>query len=643
MRNVLIAAIAVLTLVPLGTQEPSAMMVSAQQPQPVFRSGIDVFSVEASVLDKDGKPISDLKTDDFTVTVGGKLRHVRDSRYYNNGVIESITHAGDPPMSATVRNSDAGGRIVVFAIDRDSIAPGSERAILESATSLLDGLGPSDASGVFELPGSSTELTRDHARVRAALMRITGSRPTMMKWQDYNLAWDEALAYERRDEMTIERVIERECKPLRQGVLRQPCPPQLQQLAIETLQTGRARVQTVLGNLSSLAKQLEPLRGAKQIVLLSSGFPFGQDLLPLYNDFADRAAKAQIVFYALHLDAPGTDVADRKTMASAFGGADFASGLGNIASMTGGAMFMPSGTGAGIFQRVANEIHNFYELAVETDPADFTAGTLDVEVKVTRPNASVRNRRRVLAPSKNVSATSDRLSEMLRQPTDVSEVPVALSAYTMRGDDASTLRTVVGLDAGSSASSGPGEWGFAVFNEGNVVATGRQKLEAATGPWAAAMSAKLLPGHYRLRAAAIDGTGRAGVVERALDVGLRGSKQMQFSDLMVGVADANGRLLPSSSVRKGAMLSALLEVISADEAMLGKVRTVIELIPGGSATPAKRFVMGANSGSLAAIVTNQAQIVTADLNPGRYTAVATPMLDDQPLGKVSRIFELVAK
>lgn len=633
----LIATIAALTLAPVSAQEE-------QQSQPVFRSGIDVFTLEASVLDKDGKPISDLKTEDFIVTVGGKPRHVRDSRYYNNGAIDSITHAGDPPPTAPVRNSDDGGRIVVFAIDRDSIAPGSERAILESATSLLNGLGPSDASGVFELPGSSIQLTRDHARVRAALMRITGSRPTTMKWLDYNLAWDEALAYERRDTMTIQRVIERECKVYkRPEELRQPCPPQLEQLAIETLQTGRARVQTVLGNLSSLAKQLEPLRGAKQIVLLSSGFPFGQDLLPLYNDFADRAAKAQIVFYALHLDAPGTDVTDRKTMASAFGGADFASGLGNIASMTGGAMFMPSGSGAGIFQRVANEIHNFYELAVETEPSDFAAGTLEVEVKVTRPNASVRNRRRVLAPSKNAAASGDRLSEMLRQPTDVNEVPVALSAYTMRGDDASTLRTVVGLDAGDTGSPGPSEWGFAVFSDGNVVATGRQKLTNASGPWAAAMSAKLLPGHYRVRAALVDGAGRTGVVERGVDVGLRGSQQVQFSDLMVGVADANGRLLPSSRVQKGATLSALLEVISADEGMLAKVRTMIELIPGGSATPAKRFVMGVNSGSLGAIVTNQAQIATTDLNPGRYTAIATPMIDEQPLGKVSRIFEIVAK
>lgn len=620
----------------------SIATLAAQEPRQVFRTGIDVFTLEASVLNSDGKPIADLTPQDFIVTIGGKPRAVRDVRYFSDGGAEAVTHAAEPPATAPVTNAADGGRIVVFVVDRDSIAAGAERAILESATSLLDGLGPADAAGVYELPGASVDLTRDHARVRAAMLRITGTRPPMLTTGDYDLSWEEALAYERGDSLTIATVVERECSPVkRPDGLRQPCPPELVDFAGEMLREGRIRAHTVFANLSALARQLEPLRGPKQIVLLSSGFPFGQDLLPLYDQFAKLAAEAQIVFYAVHLDQPGTDVTARRTTSSAFGGAQFASGLGNVASMTGGAFFMASGTGAGIFQRVSNDIHHFYEIAVESEPDDLNADNLAVDVKVTRSGAKVRNRRRVLLPAKTLNANVDRLSEMLRQPVDVSEVPMALSAYTMRGDDPSTLRTIVGLEAGRSVNTGPSEWGFAVFNGGNVVATGRQKLDRATGPWAAAMSAKLLPGHYRLRAAIVDGQGRAGVVERALDVGLRGNEQMQFSDLLIGVADANGRLQPSSRIPKGAALSALLEVMSADPTLLGNVRTVIEIIPGGSATPVKRFMMGARNGTSALIATNQVQIETAELSVGRYTAVATPMLADQPLGKVSRIFEIV--
>jgi len=401
----------------------------------------------------------------------------------------------------------------------------------------------------------------------------------------------------------------------------------------------------VLLNLSSLAKQLALMRGPKQIVFLSGGFPFGQDLLPLYNRFAAEAAEAQIAFYAVHLDGAGADVTiGKQQQATPYGGSDFAGGMGTAATMTGGAFFSAGGSAAGLFDRVRTEMNNFYELAVEMEGNDVAATSLEIEVKVSRPGASIRNRRRVLPPARLAANTSsDPLNDLINQPIDIGQVPIALSAYTMRGDEASTLRTIVGIEAGSLVDDGPAEWAFAVYNEGNVVATGRQKLEGGAGPWLAALSAKLLPGHYRLRAAVRDRSGRAGVVERALDVGLRGDARVQFSDLLVGVADKDGRLQPASQIPKGAAISALFEVISADAATLERVRTMIEIIPGGSATPAKRFVMAARSGSLAAILNNQATIATTDLNLGRYTAIATPMIDDQPLGKVSRIFEVVEK
>ena len=69
-------------------------------------------------------------------------------------------------------------------------------------------------------------------------------------------------------------MIERECYRIPAGGGRNPCPPALELQALNLLQTGRARVQTVMSNLSSLAEQLAPLRGPKQVVILSSGLPY---------------------------------------------------------------------------------------------------------------------------------------------------------------------------------------------------------------------------------------------------------------------------------------------------------------------------------------------------------------------------------
>jgi hypothetical protein len=468
-----------------------------------------------------------------------------------------------------------------------------------------------------------------------------------MQSRDYNLTWDEALAFDRRDSRIINEVIERECPDVRQPdeATRNPCPPELLNYAREFLLTGRFRTQSVLANLTSLAKQLSTMRGPKQIVFLSGGFPFGQDLLPEYDRFAAQAADAQITFYAVHLDGAGADVTIAKqTQASPFGGRDFANGMGTVATMTGGAFFSAGGSAQGLFDRVRTEMNNFYELAVEMEGNDQAATSLEVNVKVSRPGVTIRNRRRVLPPARLAANTSaDPLSDLIQQPVDVGQVPISLSAYTMRGDDASTLRTIVGIETGSLANDGPAEWAFAAFNDGNLVASGRQKLEGGAGPWTAALSAKLLPGQYQLRAAVRDHAGRAGVVERLVDVGLRGDAKLQFSDLLLGVADANGRLQPVSQIPQGAAMSALFEVISADAATLEKVKTTIEIIPGGTATPVKKFIMGERPGSSGAIVNNQAEIATTELKPGRYTAIATPMIDGAPQAKISRIFEIVAK
>ena len=158
-------------------------------------------------------------------------------------------------------------------------------------------------------------------------------------------------------------------------------------------------------------------------------------------------------------------------------------------------------------------------------------------------------------------------------------------------------------------------------------------------PWPGALSAKLLPGRYRLRVAAADAAGRAGVIDVPLTVGLRTAGALQVSDLMLGVA-VKGRLQFQSTIPAGASMSGLLEVLGADPAVLERARVVIDIVPAGSAEAVKKFQMAARTGAAPTIVTNQVEIATTGLKPGRYTARATVMLDDQPIGGVARIFEI---
>ena len=63
-----------------------------------------------------------------------------------------------------------------------------------------------------------------------------------------------------------------------------------------------------------MLKALKPVRGPKYIVQISGGQAFDQEILIHYNDFARAAAAARITLYAVHVDQPDSDVADRRTV-----------------------------------------------------------------------------------------------------------------------------------------------------------------------------------------------------------------------------------------------------------------------------------------------------------------------------------------
>src|SRR4030095_1166204 len=188
--------------------------------------------------------------------------------------------------------------------------------------------------------------------------------------------------------------------------------------------------------------------------------------------------------------------------------------------------------------------------------------------------------RRATPPEGVVRGGADRLTALLQQPTDINELPIAFASYTTRGDDASTLRVLISAELGELGSAV--EWGFVAFSDGNAVASGRQRIDPAAGPSpAGTLSSKLVPGRYRLRAAAIDAGGRGAVLDLPLSVGARAAGALQFSDVILGLAGADGRLQARSSFVQGETLFGLVEILSADPSVLDRTRAVFEIVRAG--------------------------------------------------------------
>ncbi len=129
-----------------------------QQTRPVFRSGVDLVTVDVTVVDGAGKPVKGLKADDFVVTLNGERRPVRAIDYLEFGATSAAT--SDQPVQTTNQLApmahNRGGRIILLVVDDLSAKPAQLTALRASAQHMLATLdvGDSRRSGDNERLGA---------------------------------------------------------------------------------------------------------------------------------------------------------------------------------------------------------------------------------------------------------------------------------------------------------------------------------------------------------------------------------------------------------------------------------------------------------------------------------------------------------
>ena len=96
------------------------------------------------------------------------------ARFYGPEADQPATTATSAPPSFADNTTVARGRDPELVVDLESMTPGYEKVVLDTAGSLIDRLGPDDSAGLILIPGKGIELTRDHAPVRQALADARG-------------------------------------------------------------------------------------------------------------------------------------------------------------------------------------------------------------------------------------------------------------------------------------------------------------------------------------------------------------------------------------------------------------------------------------------------------------------------------------
>jgi VWFA-related protein len=292
----------------------------------VVRVNADLVQTRITVVDKKGRFVGDLPSDQFQLLVDGKPRAISLIEQVVEGkgavpVSLERTQANANPEGLRVGSRSYMGRTVVFFLDDFHLAPQSvERTRQMIAHYIENEMGPQDQSAIASSSGQIgflQQFTNNKTVLRTALSRVvpkpyvvrgfgTGSAP-MTEYM--------ALTIENKSDENVKKFYIEEC--LKQGSNADPhffaalyasCETQVKNSARGILMQSAAIIQNTYDSLESLIRTTSKMQGRKLAFFVSDGFLLDtgpRNGSPQYRlrKITDAAQQAGVVFYTV--DAKG--------------------------------------------------------------------------------------------------------------------------------------------------------------------------------------------------------------------------------------------------------------------------------------------------------------------------------------------------
>ena len=552
-----VSALIVFGLVSLSAQ---------QQQQPVFRSGVDLVTIDVAVLDKSGAPVAALTAGDFTVVAGNKPRRVVSADFVRSS----------PPLRAEAFRSVAmqssnrriiAPRTVIFLVDIEQIPSGEGRTAMKGFAEYMDRLRPDDRIGVMTLSDNRASPTTNRSTVRDAFSKLVGSSPRLRARE---MTFGEAPGIANRDRASLmaywSRISEsgsampgeQTCGPPRGFEQLMVVPPVCIREAEAVIERVRFESRRVLRRLGEIAQAMDTVPDPKAIVLVSGGLFNDSRTQNDFAEFASVAERARVPVFSLLVEADGsaggTSNTDTKRLDSTIG----FGGLADLASLGRGSARRLIGDPTPVLARLDRELSGHYVLAFERDPVDREGARIDLEVRVRRPDVTVMTRRgvtpgRPLSVAPSLTQKTDlkgSVATLLRSAAAVTQVPMTIDALAMPASPAGQdARFVVAIEIGRNPED-VSAVGFQLANAtGRVIADGYQEpvklLKLGEGRSAFVAGATGTDGKFIVRVAAIDAKGEQGSLQHTFEVAPWPEGPIRLSDLMFGGFES-GEFLPGA-------------------------------------------------------------------------------------------------
>jgi VWFA-related protein len=563
---------------------PFASRGAAQgQPPPPLKSGVSLVSLDFLAVGRDGQPVADLKAEEVALKIGGRARPLAAFNLIEVGADAAPSSVSPlpPPFGSNVQTRDT--RAFVLVVDNDSFRVGTERALREAADTFLDSLAPTDRVALVTMPygGTRVNLTTEQEAVRASLAGIIGQAPTAESAEDMA------------------------CRSRR------------------TLDSLRGLFEGLVGNPSAVT-----------VAFFSASMVGPNEQVIRSQQTVARCALLTETF--TQVGAAAADAGARLYIVEPVGIANQIAGLDHLAGVTGGVRLALGRTGDSAFTRMLRETSAFYRAAFEPEPSQRTGNVHRVELKVSRPDVTVRVRPSIRidrGDGKGAATPKD----LLRRSTVVRDLPLRVTGFASRESGQKNLKVVAvaepadGVTPLASAALGlvdsAGKLIAQALVEANELKAGQPVIAAMLAP----------PGTYRLRFAATDAAGRIGTSDYELAAELRQAGPLQLSGLVLGLS--RGGFVPRLQFSREPVAIAYLELYGGTPGQ--PVSAVFELARTLNGPP-----MVSMPGTLSAVgdhYSATAPIPIGTLSPGDYIVRATVGAVGEPSTRVERTLRKVVE
>ena len=403
------------------TSAASAQAPAGQQ-APRFGSRVDLVEIDATVLDKTGRPVTTLTAGDFEIRERGELQRIStialvtgDPALLKRAPVPAPAGADQPDALPPVVIQSLPPRVFVFVLDLTHMsAAGFTRSQTAIRSFLEDGLRSGDFAGIV-VDGKmlGNRLVTEKSALLAQINSLglpNFSRFTQMRQWPRLFSEEEAVAIARGTKGALEAALMRACEE-RPGdcvgfgreIVERDVESKGRQVAAEAIRDS----ETTLGVLTALVSGLGRFPGPKHVAFLSEGF-FTGELMDRVAQVSGLAARNRVRISTLDARGLNTDLRQQDLLGEApvTGTGDLAGlnadsnadVLTTLALDTGGQRVRNRNNLRPALDAIAIETGTYYLIGY-TSTKPFDGSYRQVSVKVKQPDLTVRARRGYLAAS----------------------------------------------------------------------------------------------------------------------------------------------------------------------------------------------------------------------------------------------------